>query len=169
MRLFKKDRKEGLFTLPSANISLEVKLGLKINGSAIAIKESTGTFKNVIEEIRELLKISKDLVYKEVKDRYGYIWFIIFSNSIEDLVAIIDAVADTVIEHGFKESILAAIFKYNNTYLIYRFKDNKFYPFIPYNNKRDHEEEMRVYAILKEEIPIEHEIDKWYPIWDIPL
>jgi hypothetical protein len=167
-----KSNEKGLFTLPSASISLDIKLGLKSNRAAIAVKEASGIFRDVLEEIRGFLQVSNELSYKEIKDRYGYVWFIISANGIEDLVASIDAISDTLIEHGFKDNILASIFEFINNhkvYLFYRFKENKFYPFIPYNNDRKINEEMRVYALMKEELPMEEDMERWYPIWNIPF
>lgn len=168
----KKGNEKGLFALPTASVSLDIKLGLKSNKrAAIAVKEATGIFRDVLEEIRGFLRVSEEVSYKEVKDRYGYIWFIIYSEGIEESVAVIDAVADTVIEHGFKDNILAAVFEFLNrhkVYLLYRFNNGKFYPFVPYNNHRMVNEEMRIYAVMKKELPMEEDMEKWYPIWNMP-
>ncbi len=169
---FKSNENKGLFALPAASISLDIKLGLKSNRASIAVKEASGIFRDVLEEIRGFLTVSNELSYKEVKDRYGYIWFIIYAKGIEDLVAVIDAISDTLIEHGFRDNILASIFEFINNhkvYLFYGFKENKFYPFIPYNNTRKTNEEMRIYALMKKELPMEEDMEKWYPIWNMPL
>ncbi|GIU71739.1 MAG: hypothetical protein KatS3mg003_1218 [Candidatus Nitrosocaldaceae archaeon] len=172
--IFKKKRDDkDIFALPSASISLDIKLGLKSsNRAAICIKESSGNFRYALDEIRGFFEVSKELSYREVKDRYGYIWFIITADGIEELVASIDAIADIVIEHGFEDNILAAIFEFVNShkmYLFYRFKSKRFYPFIPYDSNRNVDEEMRVYAVMKKELPMEEDMEKWYPIWNMPL
>ncbi len=167
-----KKSNKGLFALSSASVSLDIKLGLRISKAAICIKEASGNFKDVIEEIKGFLDISKELSYRSVKDKYGYIWFIISAQGIEDLIASIDAIADIVMEHGFGSNILASIFEFINekkVYLFYRFKDQRFYPFIPYKGDRDVSEEMKIYAIMKSELPMEENMEKWYPIWNMPL
>jgi len=55
-------------------------------------------------------------------------------------------------------------------YLIYNYKSKRFYPFAPIGSReRDYDTEMLVYSILKDELNMENDVSKWYPIWDIPL
>ncbi|MEM2855772.1 MAG: hypothetical protein QW416_01540 [Candidatus Nitrosocaldaceae archaeon] len=163
--------RDGLFALPSASISLDIKLGLKSGKAAICVKESSGIFKSVVEEVENFLKISKELSYECVRDRYGYIWFIL-SSSIEAETAAIDAIIDTIEKNGFSSNILAAVFEFLNkkrVYLIFRFNEKKFYPFVLINNKRDISEEMRIYTLIKNELPMIDDMERWYPMWNMPL
>ena len=169
--IFKRSKGKGIFALTSASITLEVKLGFKSsNKGAICLKEASGAFRNALHDVRGLLEVSEELRYREVRDRYGYIWFIVYANSLEDVVACMDAIIDIVGEHGYKANILACIFEFINSrkvYLIYR--NDKFYPFIPDRRFRDVDDELRVSAILKDELPIEEDMEKWYPIWNMPI
>jgi hypothetical protein len=104
-------------------------------------------------------------------------WVILDSQKVEDLIAGINSVSDTVVEKGFREELLAAVFEFRNErapgamqYLIYTYKRNKFYPFVPLGkDKRDTESEMKIMATVSDEMPFEKDISFWYPLWDIPL
>jgi hypothetical protein len=55
-------------------------------------------------------------------------------------------------------------------YIIYNYKTNNFYPFIPNLRKnRDMSKEMKILSILKYSVPTENDFSKWFPIKDIPF
>jgi hypothetical protein len=57
-----------------------------------------------------------------------------------------------------------------NLYLIYNYKTNNFYPYIPFDNqKRDTTKELQVLSILKSLISVESDFSKWFPIKDVPF
>lgn len=57
-----------------------------------------------------------------------------------------------------------------NLYLIYNYKTNNFYPYIPFDNyKRDTTKELQTFSILKSLISVESDFSKWFPIKDIPF
>jgi hypothetical protein len=184
---------DAIFCLSSATITLETKLGLKTTGRCgLTVKSTSGMyFDEMRNEIQRFLGISKpdfELEYRTVIDSYGYLWILLTGKSMEDLLAAITAVGDTIQEKGFSSQILASVFEFsqqnkptiiennnknkNSTwYLIYNYKSNKFYPFVPLFGKktRDTESEMRLMATLQEEIPFEKDMSMWYPIWDLPF
>ena len=179
---------EAIFSLSSATITLETKLGLKPTGRcALAAKSASGMYFNEMkDEIERFLNISKpdfELEYRTIIDSYGYLWVILKGRTIEDILAAITAIGDTIQEKGFSSQLLASIFelsreqKSNNSennkmqYLIYNYKSNKFYPFVPFFGKktRDTENEMRIMASIQDEIPFERDMAMWYPLWDLPF
>jgi hypothetical protein len=188
---------DAIFFLSSARITLETKLGLKPTGRcALTVKSTSGMyFDEMKNEIQRFLDISKpdfELEYQTVIDSYGYLWIILVGTSMEDILAAITAVGDTIQEKGFSSQILASVFEFgeehkpahteknnNNNYyssssrpyLIYNYKSNKFYPFVPFFGKRtrDTENEMRIMATLQDEIPFEKDMAVWYPLWDLPF
>jgi hypothetical protein len=185
-RRFKKPFKansDAIFSLSSAYITLEIKLGLKNTGrSAMSIKVVDGMHFSVMrEDIQHFLDASKtefNLRYRTVIDSYGYLWVIIEAKHMEDILAGITAIGDTVYEKGFSDNLLAAIFQFSNNdidnnsiqYLIYNYKRNNFYPFIPMGQKnRDTEQEMKILSALGQEMPFEKDMGFWYPMWDLPL
>src|SRR3712207_4800525 len=89
------------------------------------------------------------------------------------------AVGDLVMERGFSDQILAAVFQFYNerdnnqsSFLVYDYKRNKFYPFVPLSHKRkirNTEEEMRIMETMADEMPFEKDKDLWSPLWNLPL
>ncbi|MGC2570494.1 MAG: hypothetical protein WA364_03205 [Candidatus Nitrosopolaris sp.] len=182
-----KANSDAIFSLSSAYITLEIKLGLKNTGrSAMSIKAVDGMHFSVMrEDIQHFLDASKtefNLSYRTITDSYGYLWVIIEAKHMEDILAGISAIGDTVYEKGFSDKLLAAIFQFSNNniesnnnnnnmqYLIYNYKRNNFYPFIPTGQKnRDTEQEMKILSALGQEVPFEKDMSFWYPMWDLPL
>ena len=178
-----KTNSDAIFSLSSAYITLETKLGLKNTGrSAVSMKVVDGMyFSDMKEDIQRFLDASKtdfDLRYRTLTDSYGYLWIIIEGKHMEDVLAGVTAVGDMVQEKGFSDKLLAAIFEFssnienNNSiqYLIYNYKRNNFYPFIPTGQKnRDTEQEMKILSVVEQEVKFEKDMAFWYPIWDLPL
>jgi len=46
-----------------------------------------------------------------------------------------------------------------------------FYPFVPLgrSKERDNALELRLSSAMEHELPIEKELERWYPMWDIPF
>src|ERR671923_889329 len=172
---------DAIFSLSSAYITLETKLGLKSTGRcALSVKSINGThFTEMKNDVQRFLDISKtdfELTYRTVTDSYGYFWLIIEGKNMESILAGIAAVGDTIEERGFSSQLLAAIFEFNSReknnsqYLIYNYKSNKFYPFVPLGQKtRNTEDEMTIMAVIADDVPFQRDMTLWYPLWDLPL
>ena len=171
-----------LFSLSSAQITLEIKLNLKSTGkAAISLKNVSGRiFAEMVEEIRNFLDVSKtdsDLSYRVINDAYDYLWIVIQSGKVEDIISGISAVGQTVRDRGFSNQLFVAVFQfrnYNNNkndhYLVYNFASNKFYPFVPVSkNERDNEIEREIFETIVNEMPFERDDSLWYPIWNLTL
>jgi len=177
---------DAIFSLSSAYITLETKLGLKNTARcAVSLKSVSGMhfseMKNDIQRFLDASKAEFELSYNIVTDSYGYLWVILQGKSMEDILAQLIAVGDTIQDKGFSSHLLAAVFEFsdegkNNNikkhrqYLIYNYKYNKFYPFVPIDQGiRNTEEEMRIMAEIADEISFERDMTLWYPLWDLPL
>jgi hypothetical protein len=173
---------EAINSLSSAYVALETKLNLKSTGrAAICIKRTNvPEFNEMKREIERFLDASKadfDLTYRTVVDPFDYLWIIIITKTIEDIVAAITSIGDTIEQKGFSGKLLASLFDFNDgtvsQYLIYSYKLDKFYPFVPVNQqqrRRNHNAELKIMsAIADDELPFEEEMSKWYPIWNIPV
>jgi hypothetical protein len=169
-------------------------LGLKVTGRcALTFKRVSGTFfyqmEQDIKQFLANLQPEFNLKWHTTTDAYGYLWIVFEGKRIEDLLAGITTVSDIIEEKGFSDQLLAAVFEFSNTreegtsrggggegrgtnqqYLIYNYKRNKFYPFVPIaKNTVDAEQQMRIMATIAEEIPFERDMTLWYPLWDLPL
>jgi hypothetical protein len=173
---------DAINSLSSAYVALETKLNLTSTGrTAVCIKRASAQkFNEMKQEIEKFLEASKadfDLSFHAVVDPYDYLWIVILSKTIEDNVAVITAIGDTIDLKGFSDRLLASIFEFNNgtliEYLIYNYKIDKFYPFVPINEQqkqRNHSEELKIMsALIDEKLPFEKDMSRWYPIWNIPV
>jgi hypothetical protein len=177
-----------IFSLSSSHITLDRKIGLVTTGRcALAIKTNSGQyFREMEQEIKRFLDALEreessavDLHYDTITDHHGYLWIVLYGKRIEDLLAGLTAVGDLVAERGFSNQILAAVFQFYNerdnnqsSFLVYDYKRNKFYPFVPTSHKRETRnttEEMRIMETMADEMPFEKDKDLWHPFWNLPL
>lgn len=192
-----KAKSDKLFAISTASITLESNLGLKPSGSAgICFKPLGATsYESTQKEIEELLEFSSketETEFRMEKDEFNFLWAIFKDPDFEDLVASIHLVSQTLEERGFGEQILCAIYRFDSepesrtagygektpgkagsgkaVYWIYNFKQGTYYPFIPLSGKqRDSPFEFRLRAEMEREMPIEMNVEKWYPLWGIPF
>jgi hypothetical protein len=176
-----------IFSLSSSHITLDTKIGLVTTGRcALVIKTNSGQyFREMEQEVKRFLDVMEreessafDLHYDTITDYQDYLWIVLYGKRIEDLLAGLTAVGDVVVERGFSNQMLAAVFQFYNerdnksSFLIYDYKWNKFYPFVPVNHKRktrDTIEEMRIMETMVDEMPFEKDKDLWHPLWNLPL
>jgi len=74
-----------------------------------------------------------------------------------------DAVASTAGD-GSADAITRPIF------LVYLAKQGTFYPFAPLaDEQRDSELELRVRGMLGQDLPVEKDLSRWFPLWGVPV
>ncbi|MDQ4026115.1 MAG: hypothetical protein M3217_11615, partial [Actinomycetota bacterium] len=107
----------------------------------------------------------------------GYRWIKVRDPDFDDLVVSLNLVSGQLQSGGYGDRLLACVFAFNEeatgrpVYLIYNFKRGSFYPFVPGagEHQRDTEAELRLKAQIGNELPIEPELSRWFPLWDVPL
>lgn len=175
-----KSRLEPLFALSTAYVTLHVNVGLETTGRAgICFRPLSSTrFEDVERELRQLVEIgarATETRFEFVQDDYGFRWIVLQDPDLEDLVAAMHMVSLTLQEHGFGEQLLAAVFKFHlrdrPVYWIYNYKRGAFYPLVPGpgERQRDNAQELRLRSLLERELPMEKDLERWYPMWGIPL
>jgi hypothetical protein len=176
---------ERLFAMSTAQITLETEQHLTPAGAvAICFKRiASGPFQELQSELRQLLDLTtKDaaLQLKTFEDPLGYQWFIFSGADFQALVTTLHVASQTLIEKGYGSQLLFAIFPFKDAdgepvYWIYNYKRGTFYPFVPRPDshssarRRDNAEELRLSAALGKELPVEQDLQYWYPVWDLPL
>ncbi|HEY2217504.1 MAG TPA: hypothetical protein VGH21_08405, partial [Solirubrobacteraceae bacterium] len=78
---------------------------------------------------------------------------------------------------GFGERLLCAVFGFTDAkgqriYFIYNYKRGAWYPFVPApgnTQERSTERELQLKAQVGSELPFEAEIERWFPLWGIPI
>ena len=84
--------------------------------------------------------------------------------------------SEALVAGGFGERVLAAVFPFEDSqkrpvYLIYNYKRGAWYPFVPApgDKQRAMERELQLKAQIGNELPIEAEIERWFPLWGAPI
>jgi hypothetical protein len=170
---------EKLFAISTAQVTLEMQVGLSPGHDAGVVFRPMQSlaFEDTERELQELLDLAaKDTGarIRQQADEYGFHWVLVQDEQFEDLVASIHMVSLTLTDKGFKDQLLAAVFRFNDNqgpvYWIYNFKRGAFYPFVPLSgNRRDNGRELRYSGLMEKELPVEKQTDQWYALWGIPF
>jgi hypothetical protein len=116
----------------------------------------------------------------QAEDAFGYRWLLLDDPDVEDLVNRVHLVNSLLAENGWGPQLLCSVFGVvpapgaDSTarpfYLVYLFKRGTFYPFAPLGKeRRDNELELRVRSLLGQELPVEADVSRWFPLWDLPV
>jgi hypothetical protein len=179
-RKLKAPASDRLFAMTTAQVTLETGLGLKhrtVAGLAFQAVP-TADFKEMVGEAEELLQSQAGdtgTTIETSSDEYGYRWIVLRDDDFEDLVVAINMVASTMETSGYGDRLLAAVFAFEEEgrpiYFIYNYKRGSFYPFVPAPGakQRNNEREFQLKAQIGNELPIEPELGRWFPLWEIPL
>ena len=138
---------------------------------------ASADFKQILEDSSALVQSAATdtgTKLEQSDDDFGYRWMIFRDDDFEDLVTAVNTVASELQAGGYGDRVLAAVFAWEDNGqpvdFIYNFKRGKFYPFAPKPGKtRDNEYELRLKAQIENDLPIEPELDRWFPLWDAPL
>ena len=177
-----------IFSLSSSHVTLDMKMGLVTTGRcALVTKANSGQyFRETEQEVKRFLdsieregSSTVELHHDTITDHQDYLWIVLYGKRIEDLLVGLTAIGDLLTERGFSDQILAAVFQFYNendndqsSFIVYDYKLNKFYPFVPVSHKRkirNNAEEMKIMETIAEEIPFEKDKDLWRPLWNLPL
>jgi hypothetical protein len=180
-RKLKAPAPDRLFALTTANVTMEVQLGLRTRGTAGIVFQAlqTADFNAILSDMEEVVAgMSSDAGTKleSRDDSFGYRWMILRDPDFEDLVTGVNAISSALEAGGYGDRVLAAVFPFEDegkqpVYWIYNYKRGFFYPFVPAagEQQRDNERELRLKAQIGTELPIEPELERWFPLWDIPI
>lgn len=172
---------DSLFALSTSYLTLRVNLRLPSTGRAgVCFKPiASGEFEEVIRDMDQLLEIAGRSTGTSVdrhEDDYGFVWIVLKDHAFDDLVTTAHMVNQTIEERGFSEQLLCSVFGFEDEEggqpidLVYAYKRGTFYPFVPMGEKkRDNARELRLKAVLEKEMPIEQELERWYPVWGAPV
>jgi hypothetical protein len=182
-----------LFAISTAYIALETEHDIAPAGAAAIVFQAlqTSEFEATIKEMEEVVKAtggeSGTQVHTE-DDSFGYRWMVLRGGSVEDLAVGINAVSGSIETAGHGERLLCAVFAFKDAksrpvYFIYNYKRGFWYPFVPAGSsnvsqtgggssqtgQRATERELQLKAQMASELPIEPELERWFPLWGIPI
>jgi hypothetical protein len=169
-----------LFAMATAQVTLEISLGMKSRGVAAIVFQqiASADFKQILDDSTALIQsAASDTGTKldTADDDYGYRWMTFRDDDFEDLVTAVNTVVSELQAGGYGDRVLAAVFAWKDSDgkpvdFIYNFKRGRFYPFAPRPGKtRDNEYELRLKAQIENDLPIEPELERWFPLWDAPI
>jgi hypothetical protein len=170
-----------LFAISTAYVKFETELGTTSRGTAAIVFQplSSSDFQSIVTEMEEVVRgtASDSGVKVETSDdRFGFRWLVLRGRNFDDLVVGINAVSGSLEAGGYGERVLCAVFAFEDRqrrplYWIYNYKRGSFYPFAPASGdqQRDNERELVVKAQVGNELPVEAELERWFPLWGIPI
>lgn len=170
---------DALFAIGGAAMTLEAGLGISPTGRAgVCFKEiEAGQFAALVREIEELLRLAapeSGTTVTRRTDEHGFDWVVIEDPDVDDLATTTHMVSQSLEERGLSERLLCAVFGFRGedgpVDLVYAYKRGTFYPFAPREGRRrDNALELRLQGTLGADLPIEPELERWYPLWDAPV
>jgi hypothetical protein len=170
-----------LFALTTANVTMDLELGLKSTGKAAIVFQplATADFDAIVRDMEEVVRSTGEDTGTAIEtsdDQFGYRWMVLVDPDFEDLVVGINAVSTALEAGGYGDRILCAVFPFRDqagkpVYWIYNYKRGTFYPFVPAagEQQRDSERELRLKAQIGGELPVEQELERWFPLWGAPV
>jgi hypothetical protein len=170
-----------LFAISTAYVAMETSLGMSSRGRAAIVFQplATADFESIVRDMEEVVRATatdSGMTVTSSDDSYGFRWLVLRGSGFDDLVVGINAVSGALEAGGYGDRVLCAVFAFEDSnkrrvYFIYNYKRGTFYPFAPAGGpeQRDNERELVLKAQLARELPIEQELERWFPLWGIPI
>ncbi len=173
-------KQDRLFAMTTANVTLQIEHGIETTGKAGLVfqPQATSDFTRIVKEAEELLRgVGEETgtTVQSSEDEFQYRWVVLTDPDVEDLVVGLNAIKDGLDVGGYGDRVLAAVFAFRQEgrplYFIYNVKRGLWYPFVPGAGRqsRDNERELQLKAMLGGELPMEPELERWFPLWGVPL
>ena len=172
---------DALFALPSAAVTLQAGADLRPTGvGSVCVKPAEGgAFEGLTDQIEQLLNLSAEdgtSKYDEVKDDFGFEWLTrrTSPDDLAGLVTDLHAVNSTLDAAGFGPALLCTLVGFSDgksptVGLVYLYKRGTWYPFAPTGkSKRDNSRELQLRAVIGEDLKIEPDLSRWFPVWGAP-
>ncbi|WP_205697402.1 hypothetical protein [Conexibacter sp. SYSU D00693] len=170
-----------LFAMTTCGITLETAHAITTRGKAAIVFQplATGDFRAIVADVESVLRGTGEETGSTITttdDDFGYRWMVVEDPDLEDLVVGLNAVAGSLETSGYGDRVLCAVFAFQDdagkaVYFIYNFKRGSWYPFVPAGGaqQRDNERELQLKAVLGTELPFEEQLERWFPLWGIPI
>jgi len=173
----KKPQFDPFFRLSASMPDLEAK-GLAFAGSGgVCYRPSEEqAFQDAMHQAEDVVRLYAEehgLKRESVDDREHFRWVVLHGGA-DDVLTGLHALGDTLADQGYGGALLAALFPFRDrgatSFLVYNYKRGRFYPFRPTGHQdRDEAREIQLQTLLTPLVPMEPELERWYPLWDSPL
>jgi hypothetical protein len=171
-----------LFALSTAYVALQTEHEITARGLAGIVFQplATSDFESIVKDMEAVVTATATDLGAAVRthdDSFGYRWMVISDPSLEDLVVAGNGVSSALVAGGYGERVLCAVFAFHGPrdpqiYFIYNYKRGYWYPFVPTGagaGQRSVERELQIKAQVGRELPVEPELERWFPLWGIPF
>ncbi len=172
---------DALFALPSAAVTLEAATGLRPTGTgSVCVKPAEGaSFTRAHDEAVALLRVDDAARVDDVRDSYGYLWTTCTAapSQLADVVTGLHGANSAYEQAGFGSGLLCSVVGFAGVVegrerrlgLVYLYKQGTFYPFVPSGPQvRDTPFELQLRAVVGDDLRVEPELARWFPVWDAP-
>ncbi|GAA2430357.1 hypothetical protein ACFPFX_26855 [Streptomyces mauvecolor] len=170
-----------LFGLPSAAVTLQAAADFTPTGrGSVCFTTVEGSaFAGIRRDVADLLNADTERDPSSVefsRDSYGYSW-LLSRRSPDDLASLVGDLhaVNTALEgSGFGPQLLCSLVGFSNADdrafgLVYLYKRGSFYPFAPLpGEKRDNALELRIRAVVADDLHMESDLSRWFPVWGAP-
>ena len=169
-----------LFAVPSAAITLEAVAGFTPTGvGAVCFKAlEGGSFARLETDIAALLDADGGPAVQRSQDGFGFTWLLVRGDptDVAELVTDLHAINSTLENDGYGPALLCSLVTFADASgrrlaLVYLYKRGTFYPFAPVpgaTQQRDNGLELQVRGQLGEDLRLEQDTGRWFPVWGAP-
>jgi hypothetical protein len=173
--------RDRLFAMSTAYVTLDTSHDVHSRGVAAIVFQplATADFTQIVKDMEDVVRSTGQETGTTIDtsdDSFGYRWMIVRDDEVEDLVVAINAVNEAIAMGGYGDRVLAAVFAFEDgqkrpAYFIYNVKRGSWYPFVPApgDQQRSVERELQLKAQIGNELPIEPELERWFPLWGVPI
>ena len=127
------------------------------------------------------------LTVRHVGDRFGYRWILVEGGDIDDLVTRVHMVHSSLEDAGWSAQLLCSVFGFAPDPADRRGggptpvhaahlprlpgQAGHLLPVRPHRRarQRDTELELRIRGVLGTDLPVESDLSRWFPMWDLPV
>jgi hypothetical protein len=172
---------DDLFAIPTAAITLQTAATFQPTGvGAVCFRAVEGSaFAAAESEIVAVLDNDDDPDLERHVDDYGFTWLVARQDDMSALVTDLHAVNTALEAQGFGPQLLCSLVSFRDSTgrtlaLVYLYKQGTFYPFAPQPGegqqaqRRDNLLEMQVRDLVRNDLPVEPDLQRWMPLWGAP-
>ncbi len=167
-----------LFAIPDAALTLESAIGVRPTdlGSVSFRAAEGGAFAALTDDVQSLLDADDGPKVERSVDQFGYTWLLVRREpeDVPGLVTDLHAINATLQDQGFGPSLLCSLIGFRTPAgaslgLVYLYKRGTFYPFAPAGQEqRDNALELQVRGQLANDLRVETDLARWFPVWGAP-
>ena len=171
---------DDLFALPSAAVTMQAGLGFTSSGmGSVCYKPAEGAaFARTQADVQQLLDADQGPKVELTADKFGFTWLLVRHDpaDVAGLVTDLHAVNSSLQDAGFGPALLCSLVSFvhpdgRRVALVYLYKRGTFYPFAPIpggDQRRDNALEIEIQGALANDMKVEPELNRWFPVWGAP-